>query len=150
MRHAQMPAQYLAAKPAFEAHDMVGLDRSPDRHRRRQRFRQGRRSVRSEAAERAMHRRNQPRELIDTDTVLRDITADDLGDQAGVDFLCTAVVGHIFCPNVVDWGLCSRAWFVCNFAVCKYFKQGSSPVVHTNEELCKEIRPLITKGFSFA
>jgi hypothetical protein len=38
----------------------------------------------SEAAERAVHRCNQPRELIDTDTVLRDITTDDLRNQARI------------------------------------------------------------------
>ena len=87
MRHAQMPAQYLAAKPAFEAHDMVGLHRSPDRHRRCQRFGHGRRRVRPKAAERAVHRCNQPGELIDADTVLRDITTDDLRNQAGINLL---------------------------------------------------------------
>ena len=102
---------------------MVGLHRSPDRHRRRQRFRQGRRRVRPEAAERAMHRCNQPRELIDTDTVLRDITTDDLRDQAGIDFLCTAVIGHIFCPNVVDWDLCSRAWLRLQFPLRTFLNE---------------------------
>jgi hypothetical protein len=37
--HAQMPAQDLGAKPAFETHDVIGLHRSPDRHCRLARLR---------------------------------------------------------------------------------------------------------------
>jgi len=65
--------------------------------------------------------------------ILRKST-DDLRDQAGINLLRSAVVGHIFCPNVVDWGLCSRAWCVCNFGVRKYFQLGSSLVVRTNKD----------------
>ena len=108
-----MPAQHQAAKPAFQADDMLVLHRSPDRHRRCQHFRQGRRRVSPEATERAVYRCNQPRELIDTDTALRDITTDDLGDQAGSTFcaLLSSAISSV--PDVVDYGLCSRAWFVC-------------------------------------
>ena len=132
MSVAEMPAQHQAAKPAFEADDMLVLHRSPDRNRRRQGFGREHRRVRAETTERAMHRCDKTPDLIDTDTVLPDITTDDLRNQAGIDLLRGTFLGHIFCPNVVDWGLCSRAWFGCNFAVCKYFKQGSSPVVRTN------------------
>jgi hypothetical protein len=58
MSVAEMPAQHQAAKPAFEADNMLALHRSPDRNRRRQHFRQGRRRGRPEAAERAVHRCN--------------------------------------------------------------------------------------------
>jgi hypothetical protein len=34
---------------------------------------------------------------------LRDITTDDLRNQARINLLRTAVIGHIFCPNAVDW-----------------------------------------------
>ena len=121
MRHAEMPEQHQAAKPAFEADDMLVLHRSPDRNRRRQGLGRGHRRIRAETTERAVHRCNQPRELIHADTVLRDLTTDDLGDQDGVDFLCTAVIGHIFCPNVVDWGLCSRLSLDYNFSARKLF-----------------------------
>lgn len=100
MRHAQMPAQHLAAKPTFEANDMVALHRSLDRDRRLQRDR-CRRAL-AEATERAMHCRNQSRNLIDGDTILRDITTDDLRNQDRINLLRTAVIGHIFCPNAVD------------------------------------------------
>jgi len=75
---------------------MLVLHRSPDRNRGRQRFRQGRRRVRPEVAERAVHRCDQTPDLIDTDTVLPDITPNNLRNQVGIDFLGTAVVGHIF------------------------------------------------------
>ncbi len=110
MRRAEMPAQGPPAKSAFEANDMVGLHRSPDRHRRRQRFRQGCRRVCPEATEGAMHRRDQPRNLIDADTVLRDITCDDLRNHTGEDLLRGAFISHIvnlmlFEINVVEGGL---------------------------------------------
>jgi hypothetical protein len=43
-----------------------------------------------------MDRRNQSRYLINTDTILRDITPDDLRNQAEINHLCGAVIGHIF------------------------------------------------------
>jgi Resolvase, N terminal domain len=85
MRHAQMPAQYLAPKPAFEAHNVIRLNRSANRDRRRQRFRHGYRRVRPEAAQRMMHGCNQATDLIDTYRVFPDVTADNVGDQAGID-----------------------------------------------------------------
>jgi hypothetical protein len=48
-----------------------------------------------------MHRRNQSRNLINGDTILRDITPDDLRDQAEVNHLRGAFIGHIFYPNAV-------------------------------------------------
>ena len=45
-----------------------------------------------------MHRCDQTPDLIDADTVLPDITPNNLCDQARIDFLGAAVVGHIFCP----------------------------------------------------
>jgi hypothetical protein len=141
MSVAEMPAQHQATKPAFEADDMVVLHRSPNRDCRHQRDRL--RRALAEATECAMHRHNQSRKLINGDTILRDITTDDLGNQAGINLLRAAVIGHIFCPNVVDWGLCSRAWFVYNFSGCKYFKQGRSPVVCANEDICIIAAPLM-------
>jgi len=103
MRGAQMPAQGSPVEPAFEAHDVFGLHRSPDWHRRRQPVRCGRRRwrVRAETAESAMHARNQAPDLIDTNRVFPDVTADDLGDQAGINFLCTAVVGQSSSPRLI-------------------------------------------------
>jgi hypothetical protein len=69
MRYAQMPAQHLTAISAFEAHDMVALHRSPDRDCRLRRS--------------------------DADTIFSNITPDDLCNQAPLDFLRAAVIGHI-------------------------------------------------------
>ena len=80
---------------------MVVLYRSPDRNSRHQRRRRRRRRALDEATERAMHRRNQSRHLINTDTILRDITPDDLRDQAKINHLRGAFIGHIFYPNTV-------------------------------------------------
>jgi len=76
---------------------MVVLHRSPNRDCRHQRDRLGR--ALAEATECAMHRRNQSRKLINGDTILRDITTDDLRNQARIDLLRTAIIGHIFCPS---------------------------------------------------
>ena len=69
---ADMPAEHLAEKPAFETDDMVVLHRSLDRDSRHQRRR--RRRALAEATERPMYRRYQSRNLINADTILRDIT----------------------------------------------------------------------------
>ena len=81
---------------------MLALHRSPNWHRRRQGFGREHRRVRAETTERAVHRCDQTPDLIDTDTILRDITTDDVRNQAGINLLRSAVIGHIFCPNVVD------------------------------------------------
>jgi hypothetical protein len=47
---------------------------------------------------------------------LRDITTDDLRNQARINLLRTAVIGHIFYPNAVDWVYVVERGFVCNFA----------------------------------
>ena len=99
MSDADMPAEHLTEKPAVEADDMVVLYRSPDRDSRHQQGRRRRRRALAEATERAMHRRYQSRNLINADTILRDITPDDLRDQAEINHLRGAFIGHIFYPN---------------------------------------------------
>jgi hypothetical protein len=79
---------------------MVALHGSPDRDRRFQRARH--RRALAEATERPMHRCDQTPDLIDTDTVLPDITPNNLRDQTRIDFLGAAVVGHIFFPHVIN------------------------------------------------
>jgi hypothetical protein len=92
MSGADMPAEHLAQKPAFKADDMVVLHRSPDRNSRHQRRWRRRRRALDEATERAMHRRNQSRHLINTDTIL---PPDDLRDQAKINHLRGAFIGHL-------------------------------------------------------
>jgi hypothetical protein len=101
MRHAQMPSQRLAAKPAFEAHDMVGLHRSPDRDSRLQQARGRHRRDLAEAAKRAMHHRNQSRNLINGDIILRHITPDDLRNQGEIN-LRDVFIGHNLVPQSFD------------------------------------------------
>ena len=101
MSDADMPSEHLAEKPALEADDMVVLHRSPDRDSRHQRCRRRRRRALDEATERTMHRRNQSRNLINADTILRDITPDNLRDQAEINHLRGAFIGHIFYPDAV-------------------------------------------------
>jgi hypothetical protein len=64
---------------------------SPDRDRRQQRFC---RCAGTSTTEGVMPRCNQMRDLIDS-TILRDIAAHDLCSQAGINFPCTAVIGHL-------------------------------------------------------
>src|SRR6476659_8369899 len=73
MSEVQMPAEHLAAVSAFEANDIVALYRSPNRDSRHQRCRRRHGRALDEATERAMHCRNQSRNLINVDTILRDI-----------------------------------------------------------------------------
>ena len=56
-----------------------------------------------------MHRRNQAPNLIDADTILRDITTDDLRNQAEINLSRGAFIGHIFYPKSFDWNVCGRA-----------------------------------------
>lgn len=48
-----------------------------------------------------MHSRYQSRNLINADTILRDITSDDFRNQTEIDHLRGAIIGHVFYPNVV-------------------------------------------------
>jgi hypothetical protein len=100
MSDAEMPAEHPAAISAFEADDMVVLHRSPDRDCRRRRGRLRRRRALAEATERAMHFCNQARELIDADSILRDVATDDPHNQAEINRLRGTLINHIFYPNV--------------------------------------------------
>ena len=93
-----MPAEHLAEKPAFEADDTVALHRSPDRDSRHQRSRH--RRAPAKATERAMHRRDEARELIDADGILRDVATDDPRNQAAINRMRGTFFNHIFYPNV--------------------------------------------------
>ena len=96
--HLQMLAQGFAVKSALEANDIVRLHRAADRDRGRRRCRGRGRLVLPKAAQRALHRRNQISELVGSDTVFGDITANDLGDQAWIDIRPVAKVGaYKFC-----------------------------------------------------
>ncbi len=48
-----------------------------------------------------MHRRNQVRNLIGTDTILDNIAADDLRNQPWINFLFIAVISHMLYPSVI-------------------------------------------------
>jgi hypothetical protein len=69
MSDVQMPAGHLAAVSAFEANDIVALYRPPNRDSRHQRCRRRHGRALDEATERAMHCRNQSRNLINVDTI---------------------------------------------------------------------------------
>jgi hypothetical protein len=92
MSDAEMPAEHPAAISAFETDDMLVLHRSPDRDCRR-------RGALAEATERAMHFCNQARDLIDADSILRDVATDDPHNQAKISRL-RGTFNHIFYPNV--------------------------------------------------
>src|SRR5262249_40880252 len=94
MSNAEMPAEHLAAKPAFKANNIVALHRSPDRDSRDQRRRCW--FALAEATECAMHCRNQAGDLIDSDTMLRDITTDNPRNQDELNLLRGPVLGHVF------------------------------------------------------
>jgi hypothetical protein len=92
--YPQMPTQDLGAKPAFETHDVIGLHRSPDRHRRLRRFLAARRAA-PETRQRLMHLTNQSRELVGRDHVMPHIAADDLGNEIEINFLRRVVTFHV-------------------------------------------------------
>ena len=100
MSDAEMPAEHPAAISAFEADDMVVLHRSPDRDGRRRRGRRRRRRALAEANERAMHFCNQARELIDADSILRDVATDDPRNQAEISRLWGTFFNHVFYPTL--------------------------------------------------
>ena len=95
---------------------MVVLHRSPDRDCRRRRGRCRRRRALAEANERAMHFCNQARELIDADSILRDVATDDPRNQAEINRLRGTFFNHIFYPNVRAAGVyVSRERLVLQF-----------------------------------
>jgi hypothetical protein len=69
-----------------------------------------------------MHRRNQSGNLINADTILRDITPDDLCDQAEINHLRGVFIGHNLLPRRFDWGLSSRERFNPQFPKRKIFQ----------------------------
>lgn len=87
--HPQMAAQGLAAKPTFEADDMVMLHRPPDRHRRHQRL--GGRALPD-----IVYRSDQTRQFTDRDavvSVVSDITAHEAGNEMRIDAFSRLVHG---------------------------------------------------------
>ena len=97
MPDPEVATQGLAAEPTFETDKMVLLHGSPDRDRRGQRFRHGRRRCHAEAAERAVNGCDEVSELIGSDFVLGDITANDSNYEGAIYLLC---VGHFSQPRV--------------------------------------------------
>ena len=93
-----MPAEHLATISALEADDTVALHRSPDRDSRHQRSRH--RRALAKTTERAMHCRNEARELIDADNILRDVATDDSRNQEEINCLRGTFINHILYPNV--------------------------------------------------
>ena len=67
-----------------------------------------------------MHFCNQARELIDADSILRDVVTDDPHNQAEINRLRGTFFNHIFYPNVrTAGGLCSRDQLVLQFIESK-------------------------------
>jgi len=127
MGDAEMPAEHPAAISALEADDMVVLHRSPDRDCGRRRGRRRRRCALAEATERAMHRRNEARELIEADSILRDIATDDPRNQEEINCLRGTFINHIFYPTLDVRGLVVEIGSFDNLPSTKYC--GFSPSV---------------------
>ena len=120
MGDAEMPAEHPAAISALEADDMVVLHRSPDRDCGRRRGRRRRRCALAEATERAMHRRNEARELIEADSILRDIATDDPRNQEEINCLRGTFINHIFYPTLDVRGLVVEIGSFDNLPSTKY------------------------------
>src|SRR5439155_17470221 len=87
-----------------------------------------RRRAPAKATERAVHRRNQARELIDADSILRDIATDNPRNQAEINRLRGACIGHISFTRCFDWSLCSRECFFYNFVKREYSDLSSANI----------------------
>jgi hypothetical protein len=77
--HPQMPAQHSGAKPALEAHHILGAHRLPDRHRRMARLRHGCGAL-PKASKGSVHLADQAHELAWFDLVMPHVAADNARD----------------------------------------------------------------------
>jgi hypothetical protein len=84
MAGREMPSEHLTAPAAFEANDIIGMDRSTDRHGGGPlSFGFGCRF--SESGERLMDGRNQCRELIGPDLVSPNVRGDNIGREFSIE-----------------------------------------------------------------
>jgi hypothetical protein len=90
---------------------MVLLYGSPDRHRRGQRVRHGRRRCHADIAERAVNGCNEARELIGSDLVFHEITANDCDQEAAIYLLHGAFVGHIPTKRLIEPNMVETTMF---------------------------------------
>jgi hypothetical protein len=101
--HLQMPAQGLGAKPAFETHDVIGLHRSPDRHRRLARLRWWRGGL-SQTCKRPIDTGNQSRQFFGRDRVLSNVAADNLHNLIEINLPRRVVAFHVLPSGpCFDW-----------------------------------------------
>ena len=77
--YPQMPAQHSGAKPALEAHHILGAHRLPDRHRRMARLRH-RWGALPKAAQGSVHLADQAHKLARFDLVMPHVAADNARD----------------------------------------------------------------------
>ena len=95
--HGEVTAQGLTPEPAFEADDLVALNRSSYRYRGRPHWLRLNRLP--ELADRLLHRGNQRRQLIKCEGMITDITCDDFCYRAQVDaWRCVVAVHDTFLP----------------------------------------------------
>src|SRR5215469_11813848 len=92
-----MPPERQAAPAAFEANDIIRVNRSPDRHGGGP-LSLGFGSRFSESRERLMDGRNQCPELIGPDFVSPNVRGDDVGREFSTDGYGRQLLGHLSSP----------------------------------------------------
>ena len=121
----EVATQDFATEPTFETDDMVLLHGSPDRHRRGQRFRHARGRCHADVTERAVNGCNEAPELIGSDPVVREITANDRDHEATIYLLRGAFVGHIPTKRLIKPNMVETSMFF-KFADKEIFRDAAS------------------------
>ena len=143
--HPEVTPKGQAPKPAFQTDDMILLHRTPDRDRRHQRFRRQRRRS-AQSTECLVYGCDQAGELIDGDRVFRNITLDDIRDQAGIDLVRRAFLSHIFSPALSRGGKYGSKSLCFQFFPGKYFPTTSNDGVYDSDARALSQLDRITSG----
>src|SRR6266702_1633596 len=88
-----------------------------------------------------MNFRNQARELIDADTVMRDIAANNLRNQTGVNLFRRALLFHSFHSQRLIWGQYSRERSGYNFQQENIWNGGVDPIKPDTQRVGKGCTP---------
>jgi hypothetical protein len=101
---SQMATERLRSKPAFEANDMVPLDRASKRNRRPRRILRWRRLT-PKSGKRPMHFDNQSCELVGPNPVMLHIAPHDASNPSGIDPRCCVSFRHHVLPDYWSYPL---------------------------------------------
>src|SRR6185503_7677813 len=98
----EMSLEHLQPLPVLKADDVIGLHRRADRHLRLGLgLRRG--GPPRNAVQRGVDVLNQGRQVIDGNTVVADVSGDDVGGKSQQSIFGTLIFKHRYCPRIEQW-----------------------------------------------